>query len=79
MFRSTRLFYLHNISTRERAACGFTFQIEKTRWWQQSVNFIKASLTKHRRNLTMFKVFQVTLVSFFVFLAVRNFLVIIKT
>ena len=70
-------FYLHNISVREIAVSAFTFQIEETWRRQQRANFIRASLIKHVWNLTLFEVFQVTL-QLFVFLAVRNCLVIMK-
>ena len=70
-------FYLLNISVREIVASAFTFQIEETWRRQQRANFIRASLIKHVWNLTLFEVFQVTL-QLFVFLAVRNCLVIMK-
>ena len=70
-------FYLHNISVRQIAVSAFTFQIEETWRRQQRANFIRASLIKHVWNLTLFEVFQVTL-QLFVFLAVRNCLVIMK-
>ena len=70
-------FYLHNISVREIVVSAFTFQIEETWRRQQRANFIRASLIKHVWNLTLFEVFQVTL-QLFVFLAVRNCLVIMK-
>ena len=55
-------FDLHNISVVETVICAFNFQIEKTWWRQQSVNFIRARLSKHGWNLTLFESFCLVII-----------------
>ena len=55
-------FDLHNISVVETVICAFNFQIAKTWWWQQSVNFIRARLSKHGWNLTLFESFCLVII-----------------